>query len=178
MEAERGETLLLTAFVAGPENRPVSTVYVEVVKGGQTYSLLTAPVEDGVAHTSLEIDGQLLGTLELNALVVDANGVVSRDRRLVLVNPAPAEVAVVADSDEYRPGQTARLAITVSQQGKALPGVVGVSIVDESVFAIDGEDAGFARTYFLLQRELQEPRYAIRSFSKLEDDDPSPYDQT
>src|SRR4030095_11830337 len=102
---------------------------------------------------------------------------IGRDRRLVLVNPAPATVAVSADADEYQPGQTAHLDIAVTHADEAMPGVVGVSIVDESVFELGGQEAGFARTYFLLERARQQPRYQIRGFSHLEDDDPSPYDR-
>jgi CD109 antigen len=51
-----------------------------------------------------------------------------------------------------------------------------VAIVDESVFSIEDQDPGFARTYFLLDRELQEPRYELHDFTDLEDDGYSPYD--
>ncbi len=170
-----GETLNLDIHVAG---RPtVTTVYLDVVKDGQTFALAPLPVTAGLAQAAIDLDGSLLGTLELNAYVVTERGEIIRDRRLILVNPAPANVIVTTDAEVYRPGDTATLDIAVEQEGNPLPSVLGVSIVDESVFALGTQDPGFARTYFLLERELQEPRYEIHDFVPLGDDDPSPYDK-
>ncbi len=129
-----------------------------------------------MARAAVDLDGSLLGTLELNAYMVDTAGQVVRDRRYVLVNPAPAEVAVSADKPEYQPGETAVLDIQVSRNRQPLQAAVGVAIVDESVYAVEDSDSHFARTYFLLNRELQKPRYGIHSFVDLASDDSSPYD--
>jgi hypothetical protein len=56
-----------------------------------------------------------------------------------------------------------------------MPGVVGVAIVDESVFSIAEQEPGFARSYFLIDRALQEPRYGLHDYTDLGDAD-SPYD--
>lgn len=176
-EYQVGETIHLDFFVTSAGEQPPSTVYLDIVKGRQTYALMALPVSDGKAQTAIDIDGSLLGTVELNAYAIGAQGEIGRDRRLVLVNPAPAQVTVTADAGEYRPGDTARLEIAVARNGAPMPGVVGVSIVDESVFALGTQAPGFARTYFLLERDLQEPRYEIRGFTPLGDEDPSPYDK-
>ena len=129
-----------------------------------------------VQRAAIDLDGSLLGTLELNAYTVDNAGQIVRDRRYVLVNPAPAEVAVSADKAEYQPGETAVLDIQVSREQQPLQAAVGVAIVDESVYAVEDSDSHFARTYFLINRELQEPRYGIHGFVDFASDDPSPYD--
>lgn len=171
-EYQLGETMQLDVHVAGP----VATVYLDVIKGRQTFALVSLPVRDGVAQAAIDIDGSLLGTLELNAYVITPAGEIVRDRRLALVNPAPANVTVTADAAEYRPGDTATLDFTVSRDGAPMPSALGISIVDESVFSVEDQDPGFARTYFLLERELLEPRYEIHDFGDLADDDFSPYD--
>lgn len=168
-----GETLNIDIHVAGQ----ATTAYLDIIKGQQTFGLAALPVVQGVAQAAIDLDGSLLGTLELNAYVITDQGQIIRDRRLILVNPAPANVAVQPDADLYRPGDTATLDITVQRAGAPMPGVIGLSIVDESVFAIGTQDPGFARTYFLLDRELQESRYEIYDFTPLSGDDPSPYDQ-
>lgn len=167
-----GETANIDIYVNGRAR----TVYLDVIKGRQTFGLAALPVTDGVAQAALPIDGSLLGTLELNAYVISDNGELVRDRRLLLVNPAPAEISVTADAEVYRPGDTATLDIQVQREGAPMPGVVGLAIVDESVFSVQEQAPGFARTYFLLERELQEPRYEIHDFVELEDDVYSPYD--
>lgn len=167
-----GETLNVDAYVAGHAR----TVYLDVVKEGQTFGLAALPVQEGVAQASIDLDGSLLGTLELHAYVITDQGEIIRDRRLVLVEPAPAQVDVQADADVYRPGDTATLNLKVSREGKPMAGALGISIVDESVFSVGAQDPGFARTYFLLERELLEPRYEIHDFTPL-GDEPSPYDR-
>lgn len=167
-----GETLNVDAYVAGH----ATTVYLDVVKEGQTFGLAALPVEEGVARASIDLDGSLLGTLELNAYVITDRGEIVRDRRLVLVNPAPAQVEVQADAEVYRPGAMATLTVQVSREGEPMPAALGISIVDESVFSVAAQDPGFARTYFLLERELLEPRYEIHDFTPL-GDEPSPYDR-
>lgn len=168
-----GETLNVDIHVAGQ----ATTAYLDIIKGRQTFGLAALPVAQGVAQAAIDLDGSLLGTLELNAYVITDQGQIVRDRRLVLVNPALADVAIQTDAAVYRPGDTATLDITVQRAGAPMPGVIGLSIVDESVFAVGAQDPGFARTYFLLDRELQESRYEIHDFSPLQSDDPSPYDQ-
>ena len=168
-----GETMNLDAFVTGG----AKTVYLDLVKEDQTFGLVALPVQDGVAQAAIPVDGSLLGTVELHAYFITQDGEIVRDRRLALVNPAPAAVEVTADAEVYRPGATAKLDIAVTHEGAPMPGVVGVSIVDESVFSVGAQEPGFARTYFLLERELQEPRYEIHDFTELESDDPSPYDK-
>ncbi|MEZ4635594.1 MAG: alpha-2-macroglobulin family protein [Caldilineaceae bacterium] len=167
-----GDTLNLDVFVAGD----VDTVYLDIAKGKQTFGLVTLPVADGVAQAALNIDGSLLGTLDLNVYGVNERGNIVRDRRFVLVNPAPAAITIAADKDVYRPGDDAVLDINVSRDGAPMPSALGVAIVDESVFALGAQDPGFVRTFFLLDRELDEPWYEIHDFAPITDDDPSPYD--
>ncbi len=167
-----GETLNIDLYVAGN----ASTVYLDVIKGRQTFGLVALPVKDGVAQAAIDIDGSLLGTLELNAYVITNPGEIVRDRRLVLVNPAPAQIDLQTNAEVYQPGDTATLDIAVSRDGAPMAGALGISIVDESVFSVGTQDPGFARTYFLLERELLEPRYEIHDFVDLADDDHSPYD--
>jgi hypothetical protein len=171
-EVAVGETLNLDIFVAGE----VETVYLDIAKAQQTFGLVALPVVDGMAQAELDIDGSLLGTLDLNAYTVNARGNIVRDRRFVLVNPGPAQVTVTTDQAVYRPGDSALLDVQVTRDGAPMTGALGISIVDESVFALGAQDPGFVRTFFLLDRELDEPWYEIRNFAPLADDDPSPYD--
>lgn len=171
-EHKVGDTLNVDIHVA--DSAP--TVYLDIIKDRQSFGLVALPVTNGVAQAAIPIDGSLLGTLELNAYVTAPNGNIAIDRRYVLVNPAPADVTVRADRAVYRPGDTATLDVQVAHNGKPMPGAVGLSIVDESVYALEDQDPGFARTYFLLNRELQQKQYGLHDFVDLERDEPSPYD--
>jgi uncharacterized protein YfaS (alpha-2-macroglobulin family) len=173
-EYQVGETMNVDLWLAGD----ATTAYLDIIKGRQSFGLVELPVQNGRAQAAIPLDGSLLGTLELNAYAVTGNGTVVSDRRLALVNPAPASVDLLLDADSYRPGETATLDVAVLRNGEPMTGVLGISIVDESVFALGQQDPGFARTYFLLERQLQESPYNVHGFAPLNDDDPSPYDRS
>ena len=96
-----GDMLNVDIFVNGH----AQTAYLDIIKDRQTFGLVALPVKDGVAQAAIAVDGSLLGTLELNAYVVDDSGMIVRDQRLVLVNPAPADVAVSADAERLQAGR-------------------------------------------------------------------------
>ncbi|MGD8398515.1 MAG: alpha-2-macroglobulin family protein, partial [Anaerolineae bacterium] len=109
----------------------------------------------------------LYGTLALHAYHLRPGGEIVRDTRLVVVEAAD-ELAldVRLDRDTYLPGETAHLDIgVVGADGGGVPAALGLAVVDESVFAIQEQDPGFARLYFLLEQELLEPRFDLHGLS-------------
>ncbi|MFQ5611441.1 MAG: alpha-2-macroglobulin family protein [Anaerolineae bacterium] len=157
-----GETMQLTALT------PVEfgDVYLDIVRDGQTLSTRSARVERGQVEFAIDLSPDLYGTLELHAYKVLRDGTVVRDTRVVVVDaPRDIAVAVSADRDSYLPGELATLEIeTTGSNGAGLQTALGVAIVDESVFALQRQDPGFAKLYFLLEAELLEPFYQIKGF--------------
>ncbi len=49
--------------------------------------------------------------------------------------------------------------------GRASQALVGVSIVDESVYALAESDPGFAKLYFLLEKEIMQPKYDLHGLT-------------
>ncbi len=49
--------------------------------------------------------------------------------------------------------------------GQGAQSALGLAIVDESVFALAEQDPGFAKLYFLLEKELLEPKYDLHGYS-------------
>jgi len=178
-----GETLRVEALVPDEQEQ---VVYLDVVKAGQTILATDAPVEAGRAVFAVDLDERFFGTLELHAYRVLADGEIVRDTRLVVVDaPREIAIAIASDRDSYRPGETAEVDIRTAEVQEAgaaerqepLQTALGIGIVDESVFAIEEQTPGFARIYFLLQKELLEPTYEVHGFelpSLLESDAVSP----
>jgi hypothetical protein len=163
-----GETMSLVAFT------PVASgdVYLDIVKAGQTLSTRSARVRDGKAEFAVDVSPDLYGTLELHAYKVLLDGTIVRDTRLVVVDaPNDLAIAVAADKDTYLPGEMATVDFQTSEateegegeeRGEGVQTALGVAIVDESVFALQRQDPGFAKLYFLLEQELLEPFYQIK----------------
>lgn len=156
-----GDTLRLEALLTGD----AQTVYLDVIHARQMAAALSAPVVDGRATFALDLDGSLIGALELRAYAVLPDGSLATDTRLVVVD-APGRVAVdvTADRATYPPGATARVNIHTSRatEGGAAPveAALGIAVVDASVDALDTLPPGFARAYFLLEQKMQTQRAA------------------
>jgi hypothetical protein len=154
-----GDTMRLEAFVTGSSR----TAYLDIVKERQTLLTRAVEVANGKAAFAVDLAPDLFGTLELHAYQVQADGTIVRDTRIVVVNAAvDVDVKLTADKEVYRPGEAAKLAFQISQQGKPVQAALGLAAVDESVFSVEEQDPGFARLYFLLEAELLKPRYQIK----------------
>ncbi|MCA9970969.1 MAG: hypothetical protein KC425_12175 [Anaerolineales bacterium] len=158
-----GETMNLNLITSAQSG----TVYLDIVREGQTVSTRAVPVTDGQAAVAVDLTPALFGTLELHAYKVLRSGSIVRDTRLVIVDEADdLSVAFAADKDEYRPGETAVLDVTTSgADGQGAQAAIGLAVVDEAVFALAEQDPGFAKLYFLLEQELLQPKYELHGFS-------------
>ncbi len=159
-----GETMDLAAFT------PVESgsIYLDIVKDGQTLSTRSARVSGGKVEFAVDVSADMYGTLELHAYKVLLDGTIVRDTRLVVVDaPNDLAIAVDADKDTYLPGEMAVLDFQTSAaaQGDGVQTALGLAIVDESVFALQRQDPGFAKLYFMLEQELMEPFYQVQGFT-------------
>lgn len=153
-----GETMHLVALTPAGSG----SVYLDIVKAGQTLSTRSAPVQNGSAEFVVDVTPDLgVGTLELHAYKVLLDGTIVRDTRLVMIDAAnDVDIVIAADKETYLPGETAALHLKTGSLQTAL----GISIVDESVYALQRQDPGFAKLYFMLQQELMEPFYQVKGF--------------
>lgn len=156
-----GETMRLEALTTARSG----AVYLDIVREGQTISTRTAPVDEGRARFAVDLDETMFGTLELHAYRVLSDGTLVRDTRVVVVDmPRQVDLTVSSDAETYRPGAVATLDFRTAVDGRPVRSALGLAIVDESVFALEEQAPGFARLYFLLERELLEPRYEVHDF--------------
>lgn len=157
-----GDTLHVDVLSSAPQG----TAYLDIVRAGQTLSTRTLEIPDGRAAADIDLDETLYGTLELHAYKVLRDASLVTDTRLVVVDRADdIDIALEMDQDTYRPGDPATISFQTTKDGQPLPAALGLSIVDESVFALQEQEAGLARLYFLLQAEILEPKYQIKGFS-------------
>lgn len=141
------------------------TVYVDVVKEGQTVLTRDLDIENGVAELNLTASPDLAGTVDLNAYQFSQNAVPVGDHRLIFVQPAEElKIETVADAGVYRPGQDARIRFRVTNaRGEGVRAALGLQVVDEAVFALAEKQPGFAKVFFYLEQEVLKPRYEIHS---------------
>ncbi len=158
-----GESAYLVAY--SPQGR--ATMYFDVLRDRQTVLTKSVDLKDGRADVNLALTPDLSGTLEIHAYRIGRDGEIRRDTRVIYVDPAnDLKVAVAPDKDTYLPGSPAKVRFTVTgPDGRPRPSALGVSIVDESVFALQEMQPGMEKVYFLLEKEILQPRYEIHGFS-------------
>ncbi|MHC4604684.1 MAG: alpha-2-macroglobulin family protein, partial [Planctomycetota bacterium] len=161
-----GEQVELSVY----STRKRGTVYLDLIKDRQTYLTRTLELKNGRTRDKVTLDAMLAGTVQINAYFIGRNGVIVRDRRLVLVDPADdLSIKVSSDSETYLPGTKAKLKFRVTnKRGKGIASALGVMVVDEAVFALQEMQPGLEKVYFYLEKEIATPRYEIHGY-ELED---------
>ncbi len=158
-----GESMTLDLFSSAPGSR----AYLDIVREGQTISTRTVQMEDRRGMAVIDLSAEMFGTLELHAYKILSSGSIVRDTRLVVVDsPRDLAINITPDKDIYLPGDTAAIGFNITDpQGSGTQAALGLSVVDEAVFALARQDPGFARLYFLLEAEILQPRYEIHGLS-------------
>ncbi len=136
------------------------TVYLDVIKAGQTVLTRWLEVKEGKAEHTLDLPETVFGTLEIHAYQILQSGEIIRDSRVAYVNPASdLKIDVRPDKEVYTPGEEGKIRFQVSDAaGKPAAAALGVLIVDEAVYALQEMQPGLEKVYFTLQEELLKPQ--------------------
>jgi hypothetical protein len=136
------------------------TVYLDVVKDGQTLLTKWLDVKNGKAAHKLDLPQTIFGTVEIHAYQMLGGGEILRDTRVIYVQPSSdLKIDVQADKAEYLPGGEGKIRFTVTDAaGKPTAAALGVIIVDEAVYALQEMQPGLEKVYFTLQEELLKPQ--------------------
>jgi hypothetical protein len=154
-----GRSLALDLFGTFGER----TVYLDVVRRGQTILTTSCELAKGRAHYDLALTADLFGSLEIHAYAFMGDAHVVRDSRVVFVQPASdLQIDVTADQPQYVPGQEATISFQVTAAGKGVQSALGVIVVDESVYALQEMQPGLEKIFFMLQKELLSPKFEIK----------------
>ena len=160
-----GETLNVTVLSASD---PSDAFFLDVIKDGQTVLTRSLELSDGRGSLALSLPPGIAGTLKLNAYTISPDGESVADSRVVHVRSG-LHVAVSADRQEYRPGQTAELEFEVTDaDGAPAPAALGLCAVDEAVFHATESRPGLPAQFFLADAELLKPAYQARFFGSPE----------
>ncbi len=164
--AKVGETLYLDIVASSPNPNSRAPVFVDAIVNRQTVLTRTVELQKGHGGLLLPLTPELAGTLTLHAYRITAGGDIVRDTKVVIVEPANAlTVKVSADKETYRPGESAQVRFSVTdEKGKPTVAALGITVVDESVFALTEMHPGLERLYFALERELLTPRYEVHGW--------------
>ena len=167
-----GDRIALRVF----STKARGTVYVDVVKEGQTVLTRDLDLANGQAELALRATPDLAGTVDFHAYLFGQDARPVGDHRLVFVQPADElKIEATADAPAYKPGDEARIRFRVTNgRGEGVEAALGLQVVDEAVFALAEKQPGMAKVFFYLEQEAMKPRYEIHSLGMPEIAEPVP----
>lgn len=139
------------------------TLYLDVIRNKQTILTRAETLNGNESRFTLPLTHDMVGTLEIHAYKILPSEEIIRDTRTVLISPADdLDIKITADKQEYKPGGDATIKFSVlDQQHRPVQAALGLAMVDESVFALSELQPGLEKIYFMLEKELMEPKYEI-----------------
>jgi uncharacterized protein YfaS (alpha-2-macroglobulin family) len=157
-----GETLNLDIF-----SNMSKTVYVDLIKNNQTLKTEAIDVTNNKAASRIDLSADFVGSVLVNAYAISRDGETYRDSKWIVVEPAgDLNIEVKPDQTQYHPGDRGTLRFHVTDQNRrGVAAALGVAMVDEAVFALSELRPGLEKVYFLLEEELQKPKYEIHALS-------------
>ncbi len=153
-----GETVNVVALGGGNES-----LFVDFLKDGQTVLTEAVAMQNGRGEYAFDLPPELFGTLQLCAYRFGPSGLpVMKTRTIFIARAGDVAITAELDHDEYRPGKKAKLKLTLKDEsGKAAPGAISLSAVDEAVYAVLSQKPGMESAFFQLEEELLDPVYQI-----------------
>ena len=147
--------------------RQQGSVYIDVVKDGQTLITRAIDTSNGRGSLSLDLTPSTFGMIEVRAYQIGPDADPVSDRRLIYVDPADElRVEATVESECYKPGEEASISFRVTDKtGQPVSAALGIEIVDEAVFALSDKHPGFEKVFMYLEKELLTPRYEVHQFS-------------
>jgi len=146
---------------------PRRTYYIDFVKDNQL--ILTKAVEaEGVRQKySVDVTPDMKGIVTVRAYTFTRDNNIIRDTKKIIVKSNKTLVILVdPDKKVYKPGEDAKIRFTVTDSsGNPTASAMNVNIVDEAVFAMGEMNPGFEKVYFMLEKELLNPKYEIHGFT-------------
>ncbi|MDE2713662.1 MAG: MG2 domain-containing protein [Verrucomicrobiota bacterium] len=156
-----GDTVQLDVFAPGNKER----IFVDVIKNRRAVLMKSVDIEQGKGALALDLPADLFGTLELRGYRIQRDGNIIGDTKVIQVKRADSlKIEAKLDKETYQPGEKALLSFVVKRaDGKGVPAALGLSGVDEAVFALQEMRPGLERIYFAIQEEILKPRYQLHT---------------
>lgn len=153
-----GETIRGSVIAASA----LRVAYLDVIAEGRTVLTQTVDLSGGQGTFAFELPAELAGAISLE-VYARSGGELLRTRRIIYAaDPRGLHVDVSVERESYKPGETARLRFHVrDEHGKPTQAGLGISVVDESVFALASKDPAMLRAFLTLAEELRKPRFEL-----------------
>ncbi len=141
-----GDTVTIEAF-----RTHEATVYYDVFANGRTV-FSDATIDSRIVF---QATGQMVPAAKVVAYIINPNNEISADTLGLEVNiHNPAELDVQFDAEQVLPGDAVKLSVQADAEA-----MVGIAIVDESVYALNEGRLNMQQVFDELERRFMEPQF-------------------
>ncbi len=140
-------------------------VYYDVISNGFTVTTGAFKLSSGTlgkAGFELDITTDMVGSAYVRVYKIEKDETVVTDRLELAVAPVgELNVKIEKDDEIYNPHQPVTLRFTVTEGETAVQGALGISMIDQALYALSEQYGGFTDIYFELEQTALEPRYQV-----------------
>ncbi len=161
-----GDVLKITCL----SSEKVGVMFTDMLRDKQVVGSAICDLSNGRAEISFPLSTDHAGLLRIHGYMVTKTGQIVRDVRLVYVDPVnDLRIRAVPDKATYEPADDALLRFFITDANdNPVAACLGISIVDEAVFALSEMYPGLEKVYFILEEELMTPRFEIHEFGAVD----------
>ncbi|MBX7222119.1 MAG: hypothetical protein K1Y36_19360 [Blastocatellia bacterium] len=166
---QSGDTVFCTLKTAGS----AQTVFLDVIKEGQPVFSTAVSMQEGNGSTRIPLSKDLFGTLDIRAYSLQSS-YLTETHRLIFVDPQDGlTVTATAAKPVFKPREEVEFDLSLTDaKGAPKPGIIGVDMVDEAVWALSESQPGYEKAFFYLEQKFLESNQV---FSRLPYQDREPY---
>jgi hypothetical protein len=160
-------------------NSMTDWVYYDVISDGFTIKAGHFELKDGKGQFKMNIDRSMSPTARIRVYKIEQNMALARDSVAIAVEGLGGlKVDVVPAKQTVRPGDDVTIGFDVSQNGTGIPSILGVSIVDLSVYELSDRLVGLDQVFWQLDQDYSEPTYQILDYVYKQDTYQLDYDHS
>jgi hypothetical protein len=160
-------------------NSMTNWVYYDVISNGFTIRAGHFELKDGKGQFKMNVDRSMSPTARIRVYKIEKDMALARDSVAIAVESLSGlKVDVVPAKQTVRPGDDVTIGFDVSQDGTGVPSILGVSIVDLSVYELSDRLVGLDQVFWQLDQDYTEPTYQILDYVYKQDTYQLDYDHT
>lgn len=160
-------------------NSMTDWAYYDVLAGGYTVDSGHFKLDHGKGVFTVTIDRAMSPSARIRVYKIEKNMSLARDSVAIAVQALTnLKVSVLPQKQTYRPGDDVGIDFQVSQNNTGVPSILGINVVDLSVYELSDRLVGLDQVFWQLSTDYTEPTYQILDYIYMKDTVTLNYDHT
>jgi hypothetical protein len=160
-------------------NSMTDWAYYDVLANGYTVDSGHFKLDHGKGEFTVTVDRAMSPSARIRVYKIEKDMALARDSVAIAVQGlSNLKVEVLPQKQTYRPGDDVSIDFQVSQNSTGVPSILGINVVDLSVYELSDRLVGLDQVFWQLSTDYTEPTYQILDYVYMKDTYTLPYDHT